>query len=135
MKHLVLTFLSVCIGTALSAQGNLQFNQIKMVTTVETVPANKAWKVESVVYNVAHDASPYSSSNSASCGSTNWRASSIEINGVPTKVGQGSMPQPYSNVQNYLSFTKLPLWLPAGYTLSGGPCNLMVNVIEFNIAP
>ena len=28
------------------AQGNLQFNQVKLVSTVETVPAGKVWKLE-----------------------------------------------------------------------------------------
>ena len=28
------------------SQGNLQFNQVKLVSTIETVPAGKVWKVE-----------------------------------------------------------------------------------------
>jgi len=134
-KWIVPGLLFLAISGHLMAQGNLEFSQVKMVTTVETVPTGKVWKVESVVYNIGHDVSPYSANANATCGQSNWRASSIEINGTPTKVGQGSMAQPYSSVQNYMSFTKLPLWLPAGFTLNGGPCNLMVNVIEFTIVP
>jgi hypothetical protein len=35
------------------AQGNLQFNQVKMVFAQETVPVGKVWKIESVIYSVS----------------------------------------------------------------------------------
>ena len=132
---IALLVLALFSGLASIAQGNLQFNQVKMVTTLETVPTDKVRKVESVVYNIGFDSSPYQAINSASCSSVTWRSTGIEINGIPTKVGSGTMSQHYSNVQNTISATKLPLWLPSGYTLSGGPCNLMVSVIEFNSVP
>ena len=34
---------------SLKAQGNLQFNQVKLVTALETVPVGKVWKVESAL--------------------------------------------------------------------------------------
>lgn len=45
--------MSVCCGISLSAQGTLQFNQVKLVTTQETVPAGKVWKVESAMLGLS----------------------------------------------------------------------------------
>lgn len=39
----------LCISLASSSQTNLQFNQIKPVTTTEPVPVGKVWKVENTV--------------------------------------------------------------------------------------
>ena len=33
------------------AQGSLQFNQVLLVNTLDTVPANKVWKIEAMAYN------------------------------------------------------------------------------------
>lgn len=44
----VLLFLIIGWGLGLKAQ-TLQFSQIKLVGNVETVPANKVWKIESVL--------------------------------------------------------------------------------------
>ncbi len=119
----------------LSAQGSLQFNQVKVVTSVETVPVGKVWKVESVIYNIPLDQPSAQSSGTASCTVTRYRHVAIEVNGIPTKVGEGSHAASYSSLDFFHSYTKLPFWLPAGFTLSGGPCLNMVSVLEFNIIP
>ncbi len=116
------------------AQGNLQFNQVKLVTSTETVPVGKVWKIESVIYNIAATASGYQASN-GSCNSSTYESTSIEIAGIPTKVGQGTQAASYSNLQYTHSYTILPLWIPAGTTLSGGTCLNKISVIEFNIIP
>ena len=131
-KILLSTFIILC--TLASAQGNLQFNQVKLVTSIETVPLGKVWKIESVIYNIAATASGYQASN-GSCNSTSYESTSIEIAGVPTKVGQGTQAASYSNLQYTHSYTILPLWIPAGTTLSGGTCLNKISVIEFNIIP
>ena len=116
------------------AQGNLQFNQVKLVTTLETVPAGKVWKVESVIYNIASTATGYQT-GAGGCNSTSYESTAIEVAGVPTKVGQGTQPASYSNLVYTHSYTILPLWLPAGTSLSGGTCVNKISVIEFNIIP
>jgi len=133
LKHLFL--FAFFLPLIAQAQGSLQFNQIKLVTTLETVPAGKVWKVESVIYNIPIDISGYQAANTANCNSTNYRSTSIEVNGTPTKVGQGTTTAAYSNLLYTHAYTRLPVWLPAGATLSGGPCNLQVSVIEFNVIP
>jgi hypothetical protein len=131
-KSILFTFL--ILSTLANAQGNLQFNQVKLVTSLETVPSGKVWKIESVIYNIASTASGYQASN-GSCNSTSYESTSIEIASVPTKVGQGTQAASYSNLQYTHSYTILPLWIPAGTTLSGGTCLNKISVIEFNIIP
>jgi len=120
----------VCIA----AQGNLQFNQVKLVSALETVPAGKVWKIESVIYNIPQTASGYQSTNGG-CSYAYYESTAIEIAGIPTKVGQGTQPAAYSNLAYTHSYTMLPVWIPAGTTLSGGTCLNKISVIEFNIVP
>jgi hypothetical protein len=133
MKKLLLSTFIILSNLA-CAQGNLQFNQVKLVTSTETVPVGKVWKIESVIYNIAATASGYQASN-GSCNSSTYESTSIEIAGIPTKVGQGTQAASYSNLQYTHSYTILPLWIPAGTTLSGGTCLNKISVIEFNIIP
>ncbi len=130
----ILCFVYIIIFGFLYAQGNLQFNQVKLVSTQETVPAGKVWKVESVIYNIAPTATGYQS-GAGSCSSNSYESTAIEVAGVPTKVGQGTQPASYSNLVYTHSYTILPLWLPAGTNLSGGTCLNKISVIEFNIIP
>ena len=133
MKSIVLFIFLVCLGMSY-AQGNLQFNQVKLVSALETVPAGKVWKIESVIYNIPQTASGYQSTNGG-CSYIYYESTAIEIAGIPTKVGQGTQPAAYSNLAYTHSYTILPVWIPAGTTLSGGTCLNKVSVIEFNIVP
>ena len=133
MKKLLL-FTFILLSNLACAQGNLQFNQVKLVTSLETVPVGKVWKIESVIYNIPLTAPGYQSTN-GSCNSTSSESTGIEIAGVPTKGGQGTQPASYSSLTYTHSYTILPLWIPAGTTLSGGTCLNKISVIEFNIIP
>ena len=117
------------------AQGNLQFNQVKLVTALETVPAGKVWKIESVIYNIPSEMSSYQTSQSLSCGVHTFQNFAIEVAGVPTKTGQGVNALQLSNITYTQGYTELPIWLPGGATLSGGPCLNKVSILEFNIIP
>ncbi len=133
MKNLLFIFF-VIAPRFIFAQGNLQFNQVKLVTNQETVPAGKVWKVESVIYNIPQNASSYQTSPGG-CAHFYYENSAIVVDGVPTKVGQGTVGLGYSNGNYTHSYTVLPIWLPAGATLSGGTCLNKISVIEFNIVP
>jgi hypothetical protein len=53
MKFYSIVILSLFLGFKLSAQNNLQFNQVKLVgSTAETVPSGKVWKIESAPLTV-----------------------------------------------------------------------------------
>ncbi len=134
MKVLFLFSFLMLGFTPFFAQGNLQFNQVKLVTALETVPAGKVWKIESVIYPISQTASGYQTTNGG-CSQSYYESTAIEIAGTPTKVGQGTQAASYSNLAYTHSYTILPLWIPAGTTLSGGVCLNKISVIEFNIIP
>ena len=127
--------LFVLLNQLAFAQGNLQFNQVKLVTALETVPAGKVWKIESVIYNIPSEMSSYQTSQSLSCGVNTFQNFAIEVAGVPTKTGQGVNALQLSNITYTQGYTELPIWLPGGATLSGGPCLNKVSILEFNIIP
>lgn len=127
--------LFVLLNQLAYAQGNLQFNQVKLVTALETVPVGKVWKIESVIYNIPSEMSSYQTSQSLSCGVNTFQNFAIEVAGVPTKTGQGVGALQLSNITYTQGYTELPIWLPGGATLSGGPCLNKVSVLEFNITP
>jgi hypothetical protein len=128
-------FLCIAISGGSFAQGNLQFNQVKLVTNQETVPAGKVWKVESVIYNIPSGSNTYQVANYGDCSPSDINKSAIVVDGTPTKVGQGTTPLGNYGATYTHTYTMLPLWLPAGATLSGGTCLNKVSVIEFNIIP
>ena len=127
--------LFILINQLAFAQGNLQFNQVKLVTALETVPAGKVWKIESVIYNIAEGSTTYQTGNYGNCTTSDYNSAAIVVAGTPTKVGQGTTPLAYSSGAYVHSYTILPIWLPAGTTLSGGICLNKISVIEFNITP
>ena len=132
-KHL----LWACLIMPLTAlgQGSLHFNQVKLVTTAQTVPANKVWKVESVIFPIPADDPPFVTSGSTGCSFNTRRNYAISIDGTLTKVGNLASAFTNGSWEYFFMTTTLPVWLPAGATLSGGPCNNKISVIEFNIVP
>lgn len=135
MKPKNLLWACLIIPFTALGQGSLQFNQVKLVTTVQTVPANKVWKVESVVFPIPADDPPFATSGSTGCSFNTRRNYAISIDGTLTKVGNLASGFANSTWDYYFMTTTLPVWLPAGATLSGGPCNNKISVIEFNIVP
>jgi len=135
MKASLIVFGFLVFSGGFLAQGNLQFNQVKLVTNQETVPVGKVWKVESVIYNIPSGSNTYQTGNYGDCSASDYNKSAIVVDGYPTKVGQGTTPLGYSSGTYTHTYTILPLWLPAGATLSGGTCLNKVSVLEFNIIP
>jgi hypothetical protein len=135
MKTFFHVFVFIVLSDGFLAQGNLQFNQVKLVTNQETVPVGKVWKVESVIYNIPSGSNTYQTGNYGDCSASDYNKSAIVVDGYPTKVGQGTTPLGYSSGTYTHTYTILPLWLPAGATLSGGTCLNKISVIEFNIIP
>ena len=134
------------------AQGNLQLNQVKLVTTVETVPVGKVWKVESAL--TGEERYPTSGTTLASnsrfilvngtsiCVHEEHVATTgIGFNGCcgggfwMSNVGMAVNSTTPVLVQVTAQPTKLPLWLPAGTTLAAGTKVSAISVLEFNIIP
>lgn len=151
MKFLLICMLSV-LCVSLNAQGNLQFNQVKLVTASETVPVGKVWKVESALsgeerYPTSGTALPSNSrfilvnGTSVCVHEEHVATTGVGFNGCcgggfwMNNVGMAVNSTTPVLVQVSAQPTKLPLWLPAGATLAVGAKVSSISVVEFNIIP
>ncbi len=115
-KIAILCILAFVYSNDSKAQGNLQFNKVKLVSATDTVPTNKVWKVESITY-------PSLTSNIIMYNSY------ILINGGTTQV------RTYQSSSAIFWEMKYPFWLPAGTTISVSSNVNLISVIEYNITP
>ena len=127
MKNLLL-IVSILFNYVVFAQGNLQFNQVLLLSTSQnssillgTVPAGKTWKIEGYGTNL-----------------TSYYNCDFSFNGVNPAFRAGSTDS-YSAAYTYVSSTQ-QFWLPAGTPLHAFACNgtsgyRWVSIIEFNIIP
>ena len=125
MRNLFL-LVSVLFNFVLFAQGNLQFNQVLLLSTSQnssillgTVPAGKTWKIEGYGTNL-----------------TSYNSCDFSFNGVEPAFRAGTT-NIYQNNYAYVSSTQ-QFWLPAGTPLHAIACNgavgyRWVSIIEFNI--
>lgn len=126
MKKLLPLIIMLIAFAAVKAQGTLQFNQVKLVTTVETVPAGKVWKVESVLGDYLVSSCSTNPMHRILVNSNNVtvsRSSTVQFNGS------------CFGWQGIATVTSLPIWLPAGSTLAISNNVSSISVIEFNIVP
>lgn len=127
MKKLL--FIAICvIALDVTAQGNLQFNQvIKVSDTPMAVPVGKVWKIESYQQSVI-------------AGTTN-ATSGCDVSRVRPYLIDGT---PYQNIGNiasgnagyvYVAENRLPIWLAAGQTAATACPSDFLSIIEFNVVP
>ena len=104
------------------AQKSLRFNQVKLVSTAETVPAGKVWKIENIGSSLYAPVTTGLSSTPA-----------IIINGNPIYLFVVRT----SNSSNYLGTPAVffPIWLPAATTLAASNNINFISVIEFIETP
>lgn len=123
MKNIILNILVVLFITAfsneLTAQKSLEFNQVKLVTTQETVPNGKVWKIENIGSPVFY----YVSAGSSTTPSIKVNGNHIYIFKLRT-----TQNQTYYGNQSYF----FPIWLPSQTTLAVGNSINFISVIEFN---
>ena len=138
MKKRVLSIFLVITINIVRAQASLEFNQVKLITTVETVPLGKAWKVESVASN-SNQALPVPGLCSTLNNSTQIAVNGTTIHISARYVYNGSNCYGSSSagigVSTTGDLTNLPLWLPANTTLAAGLNVAFISIIEFNIVP
>ena len=132
MRNLLLfAFVVSLFALAKTVQAQtLQFSQVLLVSTTQTVPANKVWKVEGFMPSQSLIA-PWGSTVNFSITVNN---SQIFVAGEfhsHTTNGSGGVAQ--TGYTASLDFQ--PLWLPAGTTLAAGTNVFGVSVIEFNVVP
>ena len=127
MKIQLVFFAFIFFVSQSKAQGNLQFNQVKLVSAIETVPAGKVWKVTNFL--------PTPNGNYQTLSQPGLAEYLININGVAMNLGRRAF---LNSNQNY-HFDEVrhtgDIWLAAGATLSVFQNIAHLSVIEFNIVP
>ncbi len=137
----VIVFISLSVFV--NAQGNLQFSQVKLVTTSETVPAGKVWKLENYLPSSQLAIDLNRQPNQASAGGT--KNFIVLVNGtqvflqttITREVGRNDgywSQDGYATAADYRIFDA-PIWLPAGTTLAASTNVMSLSVVEFNILP
>jgi hypothetical protein len=121
----ILCLIFLLFGMHMSAQGNLEFSQVKLVGIQETIPTGKVWKVESVLNNSTLQINTGTSSSQNN-------ATSILVNGTSVLITTtwGS-----SYATSSVQSTQLPIWLPSGTTLAAGQNVYRISIVEFNQIP
>jgi len=125
------------------AQGNLQFSQVKLVSTTETVPAGKVWKLQNFLPNVSLFTDiTRNQTNPTSGGIRNFI---ILVNGISiylqtTVTREVGRSDSYWSQDGYAtaassSILNEPIWLSAGTTLAASTNVQFVSIIEFNVIP
>jgi hypothetical protein len=125
MKHLNLLFLSVCLTSILSAQGNLQFNQVLILSknTLYTVPSGKVWKITSATYT--QRGFYYGNAN---------EEPTFELNGTSQYLTTFSHYFANGYFGDVFS-TAFPMWLPASTTIRPKGAIETMYALEFNVVP
>ena len=118
-------FAFIFFGAHSKAQGNLQFNQVKLVSAIETVPAGKVWKVTNYL------PTPNGNYQFAQIGLAEYL---ININGVAVNLGRRAYYNTSYGLMDEVRHTG-DIWLAAGTTLSAFQNIAHLSVIEFNIIP
>jgi len=116
-KIIIFTTLLFC-GLAFTANSQtLEFSQVLLVSSLDTVPQGKVWKLESALTDC-----------------TTHCSASIIVNNVNiyTYVYNASVPGYSTKTAAAHNPTSFPIWLPAGTTLNIGSNVQYISVIEFN---
>jgi hypothetical protein len=134
MKILLLSLFSL-LGSLLYSQGNLQFNQVKLIGDApSTVPDEKVWKVENFMHTgEAPFALPEVNFPMIDNGGKRgfYGLASYTVNGQSVRILAAIAHQTTLGISSPTAIS----WFPAGSTLAAGTNMLYLSVIEFNIVP
>jgi len=124
MKKIIFTTLLFC-GLAFTAQSqSLQFSQVLLVSSLDTVPQGKVWKVSNIL--------PTLDGSGSSKIQVNGHHIVVAFTDAGTWTGGGSTMAGYAYEKTYNGLQG-PYWLPEGTTLQAGTNVQYISVIEFNI--
>lgn len=143
MKKIFIFIIVLFAALNARGQGNLQFNQVKLVSTVETVPVGKVWKLENYLPSSQLAIDLNRQPNQASAGGT--KNFIVLVNGaqvflqttITREVGRNDgywSQDGYAAAADYRIFDA-PIWLPAGTTLAASTNVMSLSVVEFNVLP
>lgn len=150
MKRLALFSFFLCCAAAISAQANLQFNQVRIISSPTQVPVGKVWKIEGIWGPTAEECIDMPC---AGCWGASTKAivirRSFNINGetayqeIARKIGYGNGTCTSVNTTcgdaclgtlPYKDGLVFPLWVPEGTTVDGNG-TAKISVVEFNVIP
>jgi hypothetical protein len=135
LKQIIFSVLLVVFssfsGIYLHAQ-TLQFSQVMLVSSSETVPAGKVWKLEGVNYSASLPNTAKTTSSSIT--TVNFDAT-ISLNGQSVPALSMRSRAVSSSSSNLIWEKSWPIWIPAGTTLAPGTNVLSISVIEFTVVP
>jgi hypothetical protein len=121
MRKILFITLFFC-GLAFTANSQtLEFSQVLLVSSLDTVPTGKVWKVSNILPTLNGSGS-----------------SKIQVNGsnitVAFSLGTNFYPGTAYHISNDFSYNGLqgPYWLPEGTTLKASTNVQYISVIEFN---
>lgn len=131
--YALLGFLFGLLGLENSQAQSLTYSQVKLVSSIETVPANKVWKINNVLptAGLTDAGTPMSGSS---------RHFTVLINGQTIFVISTSWIGRWNSSEsgvasNSHSISDSPIWLPSGTTLAVGSNLYAISVTEFNVVP
>jgi hypothetical protein len=135
MKKIILILFALQVGFSgfeLGAQ-TLSFSQVKLVSTVQTVPQNKVWKVENILPSVRLTTTNFNGQSVVNFtllvnGLTVFYLSTESLGNL-----QGNGTTGITAITAGIGAS--PIWLPAGTTLAAGNNLHGISVIEFNVLP
>lgn len=143
MRNFFYLFVIMLVSNLVFSQGNLQFNQVKLVSTVETVPVGKVWKLQNFLPNTALVQDLNRTYPTAVVGGT--KNFIILVNGnsiylqsqLSREVGRADA---YWNQDGYATSSQhsifdQAIWFPAGTTIAASTNIQYLSIIEFNIIP
>jgi hypothetical protein len=130
MKKIIFSILFSITMLVVNGQGNLQFNQVIIVSSVnQTVPAGKVWKLESYQQQ---QVSITTSFPSTLCSDLDRQRPYYIDNIYYYNLDLGGYGG--SNYPNYAK-NNFPIWLKAAQTVRTSCSGDFISVIEFNIIP
>jgi hypothetical protein len=132
MTKLILSLVAclLIIDNSFSQGNNLQFGKVLLIETLSTVPANKVWKVESVLSKSALALPTPGTYDRNLNDNTAIQVNSNSIIIYSVQLLIGGFGTAFSK-----EVTKLPFWLPAGSTLNISTNVQYISVIEYNLIP
>jgi hypothetical protein len=133
-KEFVFIFASLLTYVSISGQGNLQFNQIVIVSnTFQTVPQGKVWKIESYLQQQVTVTNQFSEGCSGP--DISWRLRPFYIDNIPyysmTGVGYGAGNETF----RVAPLNPFPIWLGANQVVHTTCQGDILSIVEFNIIP
>lgn len=115
-------FLLLFIVPTISFSQNLEYSKVLLVSSVDTVPSGKVWKITNVLPTLT------------GLGNLKIRVNSNDIIVAfsNSSNGQTSSNGNFGNNHNYYNSLQGAYWLPEGTTLQSADNVQYISVIEFN---